>query len=141
MDRTHPVVLLIDDNRHGLVARRAGLEEHGYKVDIAKGGREGVEKFEAASYDAVVTDFRMPDLGGSEVLARIRELKPKTPIVILSGFAEKLGLTEDSTGANAVLMKGPSELDDLVRALGRLIKRKPGRARAKPKGRRARAGA
>jgi len=141
MDRTNPTVLLIDDNQHGLVARRTGLEQQGYKVEIAKGGSEGIKILGVGGFDAVVTDFRTPDLDGSQLLVRLREKDPKTPIIILSGFAEKLGLTEASTGADAVLMKGPAELEDLVRALGRLIKRKPVRAQPKGRARRARAGA
>lgn len=130
MKRHSFFILLIDVNVHGLVARKAGLEEHGYQVVTAKGGCEGLEKFERQRFDLVVTDHRMPDLGGCQVLARIRELSPTTPIVILSGFAQKLGLTEESTGADAVLMKGPSEMDDLVRTIARLVKHKPARARA-----------
>lgn len=129
MIRNYPRILLIDDNKHGLTARRDVLERDGYFVEIATCGKEGVATFEAGCFDLVVTDFRMPDLNGPEVISRIRERAPGMPIVMLSGYATILGLTERDTGADIVLAKGPRELSELVRAIGRLVKRGPGRER------------
>lgn len=128
---------MIDDNRHGLAARRAMLEEHGFRVETAQGGEAGLRQFAAGDFDLVVTDFRMPGgPNGPEVVRRIREQTPQIPIVMLSGFASKLGLTPDATGADAVLMKGPAEERDLLRAVVRLIKARPKRAAtAAPKAR------
>lgn len=127
-----PKVLLIDDNRHGLMARRTVLEEAGYRVETAKDGKEGLEKFASAGFDVVVTDFRMPHAGGAQVLQQVRETDPRVPVVILSGYVKSLGLTEESTGADAVLSKGPTEAQDLVRAVARLLrKKKPGSQRGR----------
>lgn len=133
-----PKILLIDDNRHGLIARRTVLEEAGYQVDTAKDGKEGLEKFAATSYDVVVTDFRMPRTGGAEVLKQVREADPRVPVVLLSGYVRQLGLNEESTGADVVLAKGPTEAQDLVRAIARLLrKKKPGSQRRSQRTRRA----
>ena len=131
MIRNSPRILLIDDNEHGLAARRTILEQDGYSVEVACCGRAGIERFEAGAFDLVVTDFRMPDLNGPEVISRIRESAPGLPIVMLSGYASILGLTERDTGADIVLAKGPSEHSELVRAIGRLVKRGPDRERGK----------
>ena len=120
-----PRILLIDDNKHGLVARRSVLEDLGYAVETARSGRAGLEKFDREPFDLVVTDYRMPEVSGLEVLQEIRERNKRVPVVILSGYAEKLGLTQKSTGADAVLAKGPTEAQDLVRAVARLLKKKP----------------
>jgi CheY-like chemotaxis protein len=122
-----PKVLLIDDNRHGMIARRTVLEEAGYEVETAKDGREGLEKFAAAAYDVVVTDFRMPNAGGAEVLKQVRLADRRVPVVLLSGYVRHLGLNEESTGADVVLAKGPTEAQDLLRAVARVLrKKKPG---------------
>ena len=121
-----PRILLIDDNVHGLKARRTVLEEEGYAVETATGGREGLVKFEEQEFDLVVTDYRMPDLRGLQVLRKIRKVNETIPVVILSGYVEKLGLSKESTGASAVLPKGPKEHQDLIRVIGQLVKRKPG---------------
>ena len=125
MRQQFPRILLIDDNEHGLMARRTLLEEQGYQVETASCGREGLSKFSEQEFDLVVTDFRMPDLRGLQVLRRIRKQSEHMPVVILSGYVEKLGLTAESTGASAVISKGPQEEQDLIRVIARFTKKKP----------------
>lgn len=125
-----PRILLIDDNRHGLPARRCALQEAGYEVETAGGGDAGLRKFFDGQFDAVVTDYRMPEVNGSEVLRAVRQHNGGIPVVILSGQTKKLGLTEQSTGADAVLAKGPAEERDLIRAIDRLVRKTPGRSRS-----------
>lgn len=129
MIRNSPHILLIDDNQHGLAARRNILEQDGYSVEIACCGRDGLARFQDGSFDLVVTDFRMPDLNGPEVIREIRARTPGMPIVLLSGYAGILGLSPKETGADIVLGKGPNEHFELMRAIGSLIRRKPGMER------------
>ena len=124
MSRRPPRVLLIDDNKHGLVARRTLLEEQGYDVETAANGAEGLEKFDQQAFDVVVTDYRMPKINGRKVLDNLREREQRVPVVLLSGYAKKLGLTPKGTGADAVIGKGPSEGPDLVRTIARLLGKK-----------------
>ena len=128
----HARILLVDDNRSGLAARRAVLEEIGYTVDCASDARSGLELFSKHRHDLVVTDFRMPDMDGDEFITRIRKRSPDTPIVLLSGFVEALGLTEKNTGSNSVIMKSSREVQHLTSAVKRLLKtpRKPPAAEA-----------
>lgn len=125
-------ILLIDDNRHGLAARRTVLEQLGHKVTLASGGQDGIDQFQSEKFDLVVTDYRMPDISGQQVIRKIRQAEPGVPIVMLSGYVEALGLTEQSTGADLVLTKGPGEVRELLRAVERLGKRRT--ATAKPPG-------
>lgn len=121
-------ILLIDNNRHGLVARRAVLEQHGHKVTAASGGQVGIELFHSQPFDLVVTDYGMPEVSGQQVIRKIRQQSPRIPIVVLSGYVEALGLSEQSTGADVVVSKGPGEVQELLRAVARLGKRRvPGK--------------
>ncbi len=131
-------ILLIDDNLHGLVARRAVLEQQGHKVSVAASGQEGLDLFAEQPFDVVVTDYRMPGLNGQQVIRKLRQQTPELPIVLLSGYVEPLGLTERSTGADIVLSKGPAEVRDLLRAIVRLSRKRvlpkpPGRAGGPPR--------
>ena len=130
MQQDFPRILLIDVNRHGLKARRTVLEELGYQVETASSGKQGLEKFAENAFDLVVTDYRMSDLKGPQVVHRLRKKNDRIPIVILSGYTEKLGLSTESTGTDAVLAKGPGEESDLVRTIGKLLKKKPGSQRS-----------
>jgi len=122
---THPNVLLVDDNRDGLLVRRALLEEQGYRVMVAGNGEDGLKLFFSDHFDLVVTDYRMPLMGGVEMIRRIREGRPQARVVLLSGFVEPLGLTEENTGADAVIAKNSNEAAHLLRWVKRLIHRAP----------------
>lgn len=115
-------ILLVDDNRHGSVARQTVLEEQGYSATAALNGEEALELFSKHHFDIVVTDFRMPKLNGLELIKQLRQ-KSDVPIILLSGYAEQLGLDEQSTGADAVIPKGANEVAHLLRAVTRLLNR------------------
>ena len=117
--------MLVDDNANGLAARRTVLEELGHHVVTATSGAEALEAFKAHKIDVVVTDYKMPRMDGLELIGRLREQAPALPIVLLSGFAETLGLSETTTGADVVLQKSANEVSHLVRAVSRLLRRKP----------------
>jgi CheY-like chemotaxis protein len=118
-----PHILLVDDNHDGLLVRRSLLEEVGCRVKIAINGEDGLKLFEAEKFDVVVTDYRMPRMDGAELIQRIRRLDPNARVILLSGFVEPLGLTEQNTGADAVITKSFNEPAHLVRSVKRLVNR------------------
>jgi CheY-like chemotaxis protein len=118
-----PRILLVDDCQDGLLVRKTLLEELGYTVQIANNGEEGLKLFQTATFDVVVTDYRMPRMNGVELIERIRAIDPNARIVLLSKVAEPLGLTEEATGADAVIGKTSSEPAILQRWVKRLINR------------------
>ncbi|MDQ2900145.1 MAG: response regulator [Acidobacteriota bacterium] len=116
-------ILLVDDNVHGMIARRKVLEEQGYKIQTASNGEEALLLFPRHPFDLMVTDFRMAGIDGVELISRLRALNVEAPFILLSGFVEPLGMTEESTGADAVLSKSAGEAGHLVRAVKRLLAR------------------
>jgi CheY-like chemotaxis protein len=116
-------VLLVDDNRDGLLVRRLLLEEAGYSVVIADNGTEGLRLYQTGVFDLLVTDFHMPGMNGVELIQHVRGLNPRACVILLSGFVEIMGLTEESTGADVVLAKASNEAAHLVRSARRLINR------------------
>ena len=121
------VILLVDDNPHGLIARRTVLEEIGYVVHTGACGEDALKLLGSEKVDLVITDFRMPNMDGVELIARMRKLRADLPVILLSGFVEPLGLTEHSTGADMVLAKSAGEVGLLIRAVRRLLNRQPPR--------------
>lgn len=68
---------------------------------------------------------------GTELIGLLKEINPKVPVILLTGFAEPLGLTAQTTGADYVIMKSNHEVQQLVRAAGQLTHppaRKPPRS-------------
>ena len=132
---TSAVILLVDDNCDGLMARRSVLEELGYKVIPACCGREALQILEQQTVDLVITDYRMTPINGLELIDRLRKNSILVPVILLTGFADNLGLRPESTGANVVLQKSADELATLLRHIKRLLQppRKPIRAHSSRK--------
>ncbi len=116
-------ILLVDDNHDGLLVRKALLEEAGHSVQIAVSGEEGLKLFQSSPFDVVVTDYRMPRMNGGELIDRIRKLNPNARVILLSGFVDPLGLTEETTGADVVIAKTSNEAANLIRWVKRLVNR------------------
>jgi CheY-like chemotaxis protein len=119
-------ILMVDDNRLGLSARRSLLEELGYQITPCHSAEEALERFNDG-FDLVVTDYRMAKMNGVELIGRLKQARPDVPAILISGFVDALGLTEASTGADVVIQKSNNEVAHLVRAVNRLLKKKPAR--------------
>lgn len=119
-----PRILCIDDNRHGLFARQSLLEEQGYEVLVARNGKEGLEKFRAERIDLLIVDYMMPEMNGAEVIRHIRKMNARVPIILHSGYTERLALEERVTEADAVLQKGPREVKELLETVARLLRKR-----------------
>src|SRR5436309_14361599 len=103
-------ILLVDDNTHGLSARKTILEQLGYAVVAKSCPREALTCFTNERFDLLITDYRMPGMDGSQLISHVRTARADTPVVLISGFADMLGLNEAVTGANAVIQKGAHEV-------------------------------
>ena len=126
-------ILLVDDNPHGLVARKMILQEQGYGVETALSGEEAWETFQKTPFDVVVTDYRMGAMDGVELIRLIRASDSPARIVMLSGFIECLGMTVESTGADELLLKSNREVPELLRVVRKLASHAPRKCAASAK--------
>ena len=86
MKRRKATILCVDDHWKGLIGRKLLLEEHGYDVIEATGGPESLKIFRSYPIDAVVLDYQMPGMSGDVVAAKMKDLKPQVPIMLLSAY-------------------------------------------------------
>ncbi len=128
-------ILLVDDNKMGLAARRVVLEELGHRVTTAANGQEALHAVESHTFDLVITDWKMPKIDGIELIRRLRENSFTSPIILLSGFADSAGMREDKTGADAVVQKSANEVHVLLSTVKRLLNKKPQRKTVSSEGR------
>jgi CheY-like chemotaxis protein len=115
-------ILIVDDNELGLAARKSVLAELGHVIVTSIHPGTALEICSQQNFDLVVTDFRMPGMDGMEFIQHVRAIRPAMPIILLSGFTDALGLTEASTGADAVIQKSSNEVSHLIRCVNRLLK-------------------
>ena len=104
-------VLLIDDDQRLLQGLARELLAHGYRVDEAADGLEGIDKALQEPPDLAVVDLIMPRVGGAEVVSFFRQnpYLASTPIVLLSGVLLESAPAVDTIDADCVLTKGPFE--------------------------------
>ncbi|MCB2186811.1 MAG: PAS domain S-box protein [Deltaproteobacteria bacterium] len=84
-------ILVVDDEEYLLEVARQRLERVGMQVFTACGGQEALDKFSRhlGEIDVVVLDLSMPDLPGSEVLAQLRGMSPRIPVILTSGYNQE----------------------------------------------------
>ncbi len=97
-----PHILILEDEVNLAKGLSTVMEEEGYEVDLAETGQAALEKFQREDFDLLVADLRLPDMDGMEVIYQIREKKPRTNVVIITGYpsvssavqAVKMGVTD-----------------------------------------------
>ncbi|MDR0361861.1 MAG: sigma-54 dependent transcriptional regulator [Planctomycetota bacterium] len=80
-------ILFVDDDPGLRTVVPIALSKDGHRVDTAEDGKSALAKFEAGRHDLVIQDVRMPGMDGLELLDRLKELDPETPIVIMTAFS------------------------------------------------------
>ncbi len=80
-------VLVIDDESIVLDSVKKILTAEDFEVDPAQSSREGLERAMSREYDLVLTDIRMPEIGGMRILRDIKRSRPTLPVVIFTGYA------------------------------------------------------
>jgi CheY-like chemotaxis protein len=108
-------ILLVDDNAVQATTRRSILLRTGRAVLIAGGAEQALEMLEdpclAISVGLVITDHCMPGMNGPEFIARLRDLLPSVPVVVLSGFPD---VEEEYTDLNILFRIKPVGPDQLI---------------------------
>lgn len=80
-------VLVVDDTKNIRMILTKCLELEGYEVITASDGKQALEMFAAHYFDLAFLDIKLPEIRGTEVLKRIRELGIKTPVIIITAYA------------------------------------------------------
>jgi two-component system, NtrC family, response regulator HydG len=106
-------VLVVDDDEPHAEAVAESLERVGYECVTAGSGREGLRQIEEQTFDIIVSDLIMDEVGGLEVLAKAKQELPDAEVVILTGHGHiKTAVTAIQAGAAAYLTK-PLDIGEL----------------------------
>ncbi len=79
-------VLVIDDEDIVRTSCSRALTPEGYEVKMARNGFDGLRMIEEEEFDLVLTDLKMPDMDGIEVLGKIKEEWPGIEVIIITGY-------------------------------------------------------
>jgi len=100
--------LIVDDNVAFAENLAEILTDAGAKVDVAAGGEAAIEHVRTTRYDALISDMRMPVMGGAELVHRVRRLDPGLPAIVITAYTNDDELqAARQEGLLAVLSKPP----------------------------------
>lgn len=119
-----PKILVVDDDDIFRVAVEKNLRMAGHETISAHNGRSALEQITSHKPDLVISDIRMPEMDGVEMLKQIRAAG-ELPVILMTGFAEIMETqTAHSLGANDFIAK-PFTGEDLTRAVSRCLNKTP----------------
>jgi two-component system NtrC family response regulator len=90
----HPSILVVDDEPNSLFGICQVLTDEGFQTIPAKNGREALEKLKTDSVNLIITDEKMPDLSGTELLLEVKRTHPHIPVILISAYGSVLMAVE-----------------------------------------------
>jgi DNA-binding NtrC family response regulator len=119
-------ILVIDDERIVIDSITKILKEEHIEVEATLSGRQGVEMALQKAYDLVLTDLRMPDIGGMRVLRDIQRAKPGLPVVMITGYASVPSAVQAIKLGAVEILEKPFSPDGLVAVVRKALGARPG---------------
>jgi two-component system response regulator HydG len=114
-----PSLLVVDDESGILDTLRILLRNEGFEVTTAQGGKAGLEQIRSGTHDIILSDVRMPQVSGLDILTAAREQDPMTPVILMTAQASlQSAISAVNSGAFYYIQK-PFSNDELVAILRR----------------------
>ena len=118
-------VLVIDDEEDVRETLADMLREQSHEVVVAENGAEGLERFQSATFDLVLTDLAMPGISGWQVARAVKAARPDVPVVLVTGWGVELSPEQlRSNGVDRVMTK-PFRLQEVLEVVATLRRRPP----------------
>ena len=116
-------ILVVEDEHRIARAIKEGLEQESYAVDLAFDGDEGYRTASTDEYDLIISDIMMPELSGTEMVAKLRAEGNHTPVLLLTAKSQDADIVKGlDTGADDYLAK-PFSFNVLLARIRALLRR------------------
>ena len=110
-------ILVVDDEENIRLVLKTLLRKHGYEVEVADGAEQALASLDAFGPDVILTDVRMPKMGGLDLLATLRAKNVHATVIVMSAYGNvDLALEAIKAGAYDYISK-PFKPDEVVLAL------------------------
>jgi PAS domain S-box-containing protein len=117
-------VLVVDDEPFIQAVLSEYLTNDGHSFEIASNGQEGLAIFGSSSFDLVITDRAMPDMGGDQLAVAIKQLVPGIPVIMITGFGSLMEAAGEMPMGVDCLLSKPITINDFQKALLKVIGKK-----------------
>ena len=113
-------ILLIDNDLASINNLKDAIEPGGHKCVLFQNPKEGLSAYKKDKFDVVITDFKMPEIDGIEVLKTIRAQSPNVYVILLTGYADiENAIDSVNYGAHAYFRK-PVKLKGLLEVISKI---------------------
>lgn len=116
-----PSILIIDDESGIVDSLRILLKNEGFAAHVALGGQEALDRMSDIEPDIVLTDVRMPTVGGMQVLSAVRARSPDTPVILMTAQATLQSAVQAVNEGAFYYIQKPFRNDELVAILRRAV--------------------
>jgi two-component system, NtrC family, response regulator PilR len=120
-----PNILICDDERSICEMLDITLRREGYKVETVNSGEAGQRKLDSALYDVVITDIKMPNIDGIEVLRHAHKVSPDSAVILITAVDDYEAAVEavKAGGAADYIRKSPAMVDEIKLAIRRALEK------------------
>jgi two-component system, NtrC family, response regulator PilR len=120
-----PNILICDDERSICEMLDISLRREGYKVETVNSGEAGKKKLDSALFDVVITDIKMPNIDGIEVLRHAHKVSPESAVILITAVDDYEAAVEavKAGGASDYIRKSPGMVDEIKLAIRRVLEK------------------
>lgn len=116
-------ILIIDDEKNLLEVMKIGLKEEGYSVKGFTDPVKALKEFDRQNYSGVITDIRMPEMSGIEVLNKCKDKDPRTVVLLITAYSSVESAIEAIQGGADDYISKPFRVEELVLRLQEALER------------------
>lgn len=114
-------ILVVDDEHNSREGLTKILIKEGYEIVAAESGEAALKEASKQDFDLIITDLKMPDISGIDVLEKIREQKPNIGVIIVTAYGEVNSYLKAMTLGAFEYLNKPIKLDELRRVINKAL--------------------
>lgn len=118
-----PAILVVDDEFELLDLLRGILQKEGYRVDTAADGLKALEVFNCRRHDIAIVDIKIPGMDGVKLSQRIKEINPKTEIILMTGYSTMESTIEVLKAGTFDYFLKPIKMEEIIHSIERALEK------------------
>src|SRR6266480_4807872 len=124
VDKKDVRILVVDDEPTMADSLKQNLVEEGYSVDTAATGAEAIELFDQGGHHLAICDLHLPDIDGLEVMRHIKDARPTTEVIVVTGHGSVPKAVEATKAGAFDFVDKPFELEEIQPLVEKALERR-----------------
>lgn len=117
-------ILLIDDEEKFAAMLKELLGKYGYASEYCLNPEEALQRMKEGDFDLVISDYKMPEMDGSEFLTEARKISPELPVIMVSGLMNMPELIKVANIGVTLVLEKPFDTEDFIEHVARFVRPK-----------------